>query len=42
MVKNIDIIELTDASMIVPAYERALGADKSTILVEYRDFYNRE
>ena len=40
MCKNIDIIELNEASHILPAYDLALNRNdgKSTILVEYADY----
>jgi pyruvate/2-oxoglutarate/acetoin dehydrogenase E1 component len=39
---NIDLVKLNETSEIVPAYEKALNSDKSTILVEVRDFYDKE
>ena len=39
MLETIDVVQLQDASLIVPAYERALADDRSTILVEYPDRY---
>lgn len=37
---NINVIKLTDSSMIIPEYEKALIGDKSTMLIEIRDLYN--
>lgn len=37
--RNVDVVRLTAAEMIVPAYEAALRSPKSTILVEYGDSY---
>ena len=39
MVKNIEIIELTEPDQIMPAYIKALGRQDSvsTILVEFAD-----
>jgi pyruvate dehydrogenase E1 component beta subunit len=39
---NIDLVKLTDSKDIVPAYRKALESPKSTILVEVREFYDRE
>jgi pyruvate/2-oxoglutarate/acetoin dehydrogenase E1 component len=41
---NIDIIRLEEPEDIFPAYEKALKRDdgKSTILVEYGDYYNEK
>lgn len=40
MLKNIDVIKLTRAEDIVPAYKKALESGKSTVLVEIGDLYN--
>lgn len=44
MCKNIEIIRLDEAEMIFPAYEKALTRTdgKSTIIVEYGDYYNEK
>jgi pyruvate/2-oxoglutarate/acetoin dehydrogenase E1 component len=44
MCKTIEIIRLDDPSQIFPAYERALLREdnRSTILVEWGDFYNEK
>ena len=39
ILKNIEILELTDARAIVPAYKWALDSARSTILVERGDLY---
>ena len=43
MLKNIDVIKLTEAKDIVPAYQHALERTdgKSTILIEVADFYSK-
>ena len=40
----VDIIRLEEPKDIIPAYEKALERDdgKSTILVEYGDYYNEK
>lgn len=40
MCSHIDVVKLTRAEQIVPAYEAALKSDRSTILVEIPDLYN--
>ena len=42
--KNVEIIKLKEVSQIFPAYEKALTREdgKSTILVEYGDYYNEK
>ena len=42
MCKNIEVIRLEEAADIFPAYQRALQREdgKSTIVVEYGDYYN--
>ena len=42
--KNVEIIKLQEVSQIFPAYEKALTREdgKSTILVEYGDYYNEK
>jgi len=44
MCTTIDIIKLNEADEIFPAYKKALNRDdgKSTILVEYGDYYNEK
>lgn len=44
MCTTIEVIRLTEASDIFPAYERALSRDdgRNTILVEYGDFYSEK
>ena len=37
---NIVVVRLTDKEEIVPAYERALEKNKSTILIEVKELYN--
>jgi len=39
MLTNVDVIKLTNASHIIPAYRDALKKEKSTILVEIADLY---
>lgn len=40
---NIDIIELDSSKFIFPSYEQALKKErKSTLLVEYSDYYDRD
>jgi hypothetical protein len=44
MCPNIEIIRLEEPEDIFPAYEKALKREdgKSTILVEYGDYYNEK
>lgn len=44
MLSNIDVIRLDEPEQIFPAYEKALNRTdgKSTILVEWGDFYNEK
>jgi pyruvate/2-oxoglutarate/acetoin dehydrogenase E1 component len=44
MLKNIEVIRLDEPEMIFPAYEKALNRTdgKSTILIEWGDFYNEK
>ena len=44
MCTNIEIIRLEKAEEIFPAYQKALKREdgKTTILVEYGDFYNEK
>ncbi len=42
MVKYINIVKLTKPEDIVPAYKEALASDRSTILVEIPDLYNKD
>lgn len=39
MLKTVEIVELKDERQIVPAYERALHSEGSTILVEFMERY---
>lgn len=39
LLTNIDIYELDDEKYVVQAYQSALAADRSSILVEFGDFY---
>ena len=36
---NIDIVELLYPEEVMPAYERALNSDRSTLIVEHGDLY---
>ena len=44
VLSTIDIIRLEESKDVIPAYEKALKRDdgKSTILVEYGDYYNEK
>ncbi len=44
MCKNIEVIRLDEPEMIFPAYQKALEREdgKSTIIVEYGDYYNEK
>ena len=44
MCTTVDIIKLNETDEIFPAYEKALNREdgKSTILVEYGDYYNEK
>ena len=44
MLKNVEVIRLEEADEVFPAYEKARTREdgKSTILVEYGDFYNEK
>ena len=44
MLTNMEIIRLNEPDQIVPAYEKALNREdgKSTIVVEYGDYYNEK
>ena len=44
MLKNMEVIRLEEAEEVYPAYEKARTREdgKSTILVEYGDFYNEK
>ena len=37
---NIDVVELLYAHQVLPAYEKALKSDKSTLIIEHGDLYN--
>lgn len=40
MLTNVDVVKLTKAEDIVPAYQKALESERSTLLVEVGDLYN--
>ena len=42
MVTNIDVVELLEADLIVPAYIDAMNSERSTILIEHSDLYNKD
>ncbi len=42
MLRTVSVVRLVSPSMIVPAYQKALQAEESTILVEFTDFYKNE
>lgn len=42
MVTNIDVVELLNSEDIYPAYEKAINSNRSTILIEYSDLYNKD
>ena len=44
MLTNVEIIRLDEPDQIVPSYEKALNREdgKSTIVVEYGDYYNEK
>lgn len=42
MVTNIEVRELKNAEDVVPIYTEAINSDKSYIIVEYSDFYNKD
>lgn len=44
MLKNVEVIRLDEPEQIFPAYEKALNRTdgKSTLLVEYGDYYNEK
>ena len=44
MLKNVEVIRLEEPEEVYPAYEKARTREdgKSTILVEYGDFYNEK
>ena len=39
-ITNINVVELKEADMIVPAYIDAMNSERSTILIEHSDLYN--
>ena len=43
MLKNIEVVKLTKTNQIFNAYKKALNRKdkKSTLLIEYGDFYNK-
>lgn len=42
MCTNIDVVELLKSEDIYPAYEKAMKSDRSTILIEHSDLYNKD
>lgn len=42
LLTNVDVIQLKKAEDIVPAYKKAIESNRSTILVEYPDLYNKD
>lgn len=40
MLSNVNLIKLEEPEQIFPSYVEAFNSDKSTILVEYGDYYN--
>lgn len=42
MVTNINVVELNKTDEVYPAYEKAVKSDRSTILIEKSDIYNKE
>lgn len=42
MLKNIDVVKLEHSKDIVPAYQKALVSEKSTILIDVSDLYDSE
>ncbi|MBI2632399.1 hypothetical protein HYW75_05325 [Candidatus Pacearchaeota archaeon] len=40
--KHINVVKLESAEQIVPEYQKALNADRPTILVEIPDMYNKD
>lgn len=42
MCKNIDVVVLNKAEMVFEEYSKALNSNKSTILIEVPDIYNKE
>lgn len=42
MLRTVEIKRLRGAGNIIPAYMAAMEADRSTILIEYTDFYRNE
>ena len=44
MCSNIEVIKLNETKDIFPAYKKALESEdgKSTIIVEYGDYYNEK
>ena len=42
MVTNIDVVELLKSENVFPAYEKAMKSDRSTILIEHSDLYNKD
>ena len=37
---NMDVVELLYPHQVLPAYEKALNSDRSTLIVEHGDLYN--
>ena len=42
LLKDVDVVKLENPEDIVPAYQRALESDRSTLLIEVADLYNQE
>ena len=42
MLTNVDLINLTQSTQIIPAYLSAIKSNRSTILVEYYEKYNQK
>jgi len=42
LLKNVDVVKLLKSSDILPAYDKALKSDRSTILIEVADLYSTE
>tara|TARA_B100000686_G_C16190204_1_gene665429 strand:- start:438 stop:572 length:135 start_codon:yes stop_codon:yes gene_type:complete len=44
MLTNVEIIRLEEPDQVVPAYQKALNREdgKSTLIVEYGDYYNEK
>jgi len=40
MLTEVEVVELTEANQIFPAFQKAYESDKSTLFVEHSEFYN--